>query len=261
MGVGIGEARAAARGRGACHPHWRALVVLRVQSLAAAGRVPGACSAPTAPARPRCCTPWPACARPAWAACGSAASRMPTGRAARWPASGLLAQQQPDHFAASVLETALVGRHPHLGRWDWEGAEDLRITREALAAVGLEGFEARDVLTLRRRAPAVAIAALLVQQPRLYLLDEPSTISTCTTRSRYSTCSAARRADGRRGGDGDARHQPRGALCRSRNPARRSWRRGGRHCRRDSPGRAPSHAFGHPLRAVTDGERTLFIPD
>ena len=35
-----------------------------------------------------------------------------------------MAQQQPDHFAASVLETVLVGRHPHLGRWGWEGPED-----------------------------------------------------------------------------------------------------------------------------------------
>ncbi|MCB0307716.1 MAG: ABC transporter ATP-binding protein, partial [Calditrichaeota bacterium] len=53
---------------------------------------------------------------------------------------GLLTQQQPDHFAASVLDTVLVGRHPHLGRWDWESPEDLRIARAALVAVGLEGF-------------------------------------------------------------------------------------------------------------------------
>lgn len=87
---------------------------------------------------------------------------------------GLLAQTQSDAFPASVLETALVGRHPHLGRWDWESAADERIAVAALAAVGLAGLEQRDVQTLsggeRQR---LAIATLLTQQPRLYLLDEP----------------------------------------------------------------------------------------
>ena len=87
---------------------------------------------------------------------------------------GLLAQTQSDAFPASVLETALIGRHPHLGRWAWEGAADERVAGEALAAVGLSGLEQRGVHTLsggeRQR---LAIATLLTQQPLLYLLDEP----------------------------------------------------------------------------------------
>jgi iron complex transport system ATP-binding protein len=87
---------------------------------------------------------------------------------------GLLAQHQVDAFPATVLETALVGRHPHLTRWDWEGARDERITREALAALRLADLADRDVRSLsggeRQR---LAIATLLAQQPRLYLLDEP----------------------------------------------------------------------------------------
>ncbi len=87
---------------------------------------------------------------------------------------GLLAQHQADAFPATVLETALVGRHPHLKRWDWEGARDERIARDALGALGLSALADRDVRSLsggeRQR---LAIAALLAQQPRLCLLDEP----------------------------------------------------------------------------------------
>ena len=89
---------------------------------------------------------------------------------------GLLPQQQSDPFPATVLETALIGRHPHLHRWDWESAADHAIAREALAAVGLAALAEREVHTLsggeRQR---LAIAQLLTQQPRLFLLDEPLT--------------------------------------------------------------------------------------
>lgn len=87
---------------------------------------------------------------------------------------GLLPQHQGDAFSASVLESVLIGRHPHLSRWDWESAADEGLAREALAAVGLADLAARSIHTLsggeRQR---VALATLLVQQARLYLLDEP----------------------------------------------------------------------------------------
>jgi iron complex transport system ATP-binding protein len=87
----------------------------------------------------------------------------------------VLPQDSVDPFPASVLETVLVARHPHLDWMDWESATDVQLARDALAAFGLAGFEARDVRTLsggeRRR---VALAALVAQEAPLMLLDEPS---------------------------------------------------------------------------------------
>jgi iron complex transport system ATP-binding protein len=87
----------------------------------------------------------------------------------------LLPQDSSDIFPATVLETVLTGRHPHLSRWAAESQDDVRLARDALAAVGIAGADRRDVRSLsggeRRR---VAVAALLAQAPRLYLLDEPS---------------------------------------------------------------------------------------
>ncbi|WP_412478261.1 ABC transporter ATP-binding protein [Azonexus sp. IMCC34839] len=85
-----------------------------------------------------------------------------------------LGQFQTDPFGSTVLETALTGRHPHLGRWDWESTKDADIARDALKAVGLAGMENRQIHTLsggeRQR---LAIATLLTQAAPLYLLDEP----------------------------------------------------------------------------------------
>jgi iron complex transport system ATP-binding protein len=88
---------------------------------------------------------------------------------------GWLPQDSVDYFPATVLETVLVGRHPHLARWQWETAADVDRAKRALADVGLAGFDARQVGSLsggeRRR---VALAAVLAQDPDLILLDEPS---------------------------------------------------------------------------------------
>jgi iron complex transport system ATP-binding protein len=98
-----------------------------------------------------------------------------------WPANamarqcGILFQREPDQMPASVYETVLLGRFPHQHAWQWESEEDHSIVRQSLTAMELEAFAERDIATLsggeRQR---VAIAALLAQQPKLFLLDEPS---------------------------------------------------------------------------------------
>jgi len=88
---------------------------------------------------------------------------------------GVLLQDHQDAFPASVMETVLIGRHPHLGPLQWEGAADYAAARDALHAVGLEDMETRDIATLsggeRRR---LGIATLLTQDPHVLLLDEPT---------------------------------------------------------------------------------------
>ena len=87
---------------------------------------------------------------------------------------GLLPQASEDPFPGTVLETALVGRHPHIDFWQWEGAEDVEAARHCLGLMDLAGIDGRDIATLsggeRRR---LALAAVLAQGPQTYLLDEP----------------------------------------------------------------------------------------
>ena len=88
---------------------------------------------------------------------------------------GMLQQHTVYIFDASVLETALTGRHPHLGYWEREGPKDRQKAQDAIRAVDLEGFETRSVTGLSGgEARRLAFASLLVQEPPLMLLDEPT---------------------------------------------------------------------------------------
>jgi len=95
--------------------------------------------------------------------------------AARARRLALLPQSFEDPFPVTVLETALIGRHPHIGFWSWENERDVQIVRGCLDEVGLAGCEQRVVDSLsggeRRR---LAVASLLAQDATVCLLDEPT---------------------------------------------------------------------------------------
>ena len=85
-----------------------------------------------------------------------------------------LPQLIPATIETSVLDLALMGRHPYRSRWQWEDDDDRAIAFDALRAVDLQHVANHDAARLsggeRQR---VAIAALLAQQAPVMLLDEP----------------------------------------------------------------------------------------
>lgn len=87
----------------------------------------------------------------------------------------LLPQAIDDIFPSTVLDTALIGRHPHIAPFSRESAEDYAAAESALRAMNLHDLRERDILTLsggeRRR---LAISQVLAQAPEVYLLDEPT---------------------------------------------------------------------------------------
>jgi iron complex transport system ATP-binding protein len=88
----------------------------------------------------------------------------------------MVAQETRTTFDFIVIDMVLMGRYPHLGPFELEGADDLQIARSALEATGCADLESRRFGSLSGgEKQRVIIASALAQASELLLLDEPGT--------------------------------------------------------------------------------------
>jgi len=173
---------------------------------------------------------------------------------------GLLPQDSIDPFPATVWETVLMGRHPHLNPWSGESDSDIQIARDAIARCGLTGWEERAIATLsggeRRR---VALATLLAQDPALFLLDEPTNHLDLRHQAELFTLMKSLSEEGR--GAVMVLHDPNQALRHATHAlllyGEGRWETG--ECNSLLTEERLTRLYDHPLQRISGNGQTVFI--
>ena len=88
---------------------------------------------------------------------------------------GYIPQSHSSTFAFSVFDVVLMGRAPHLSLTSVPGEKDHKIAEEALESLGISYLTDKKYTEISGgERQMVLIARVLAQQPKILLLDEPT---------------------------------------------------------------------------------------